>query len=183
MLAIRMKISLLFTICLFAFQSEKSQSEELITPPDGWRFPTEKELSDIERKESNERFAATSGDFNGDGAQDQAFLFKSTEFSGQGLLVRLSDTSSGYRWLTLDKVDWGPDHPDVNLLMGIETLPPRNYEYICMEVGTDCAVSVNGSLLMDVRNSSILYFRFASAESMFFWDAEASTFVRLWLSD
>ena len=66
------------------------------TPPllEGWRFPTAKELSDDKiRNDSPTKFAKAIADFNGDGVPDQAFLLKSTKFSGEGLLVWLSNDS------------------------------------------------------------------------------------------
>jgi hypothetical protein len=177
-----MKNTFFVTICTIAFLTVKAYAAEQIVPPNGWRFPTQKELSDKERSGSSTKFAVASADFNGDGIDDQAFIFKSTKFSGQGLLVRLSDTKSGYRWITLDQINWGPKYPDVNLDMGLETLPPGTHEYLCVVTGNDCIRPEKDRLKMKTKTASILYYRFGSAASMFFWDTKSKNFVKAWLS-
>ena len=59
-----------------------------ITLPEGWRFPTEEELSYVSRKDSPTKYARAIADFNGDGINDEAYLLKSTHISGEGLFVR-----------------------------------------------------------------------------------------------
>ena len=72
---------------------------------------------------------AATGDFNGDGKIDSAYLLKSTKFSGQGLLVKLS-TGSSYKWIEVDVINWNQLYPDedygnVSLGMAIEVLSPK----------------------------------------------------------
>jgi hypothetical protein len=155
---------------------------EHISPPDGWRYPTEKELSDQERSKSISRFASASADFNGDGIPDQAFLLKSTSYSGQGLFVFLSNKDRGSHWVTLDTIDWGPKYPDVDLDMGLEALPAGTYQYRCIVVGNECVMSKTGRLKMTTTSPSIYYYRFGSAASLFYWDQDSRKFIRVWLS-
>ena len=122
-------------------------------------------------------------DFNGDGVPDEAFLFKSTKFSGQGLLVRLSDNKGGFRWVTLDVIDWGPNYPNVDLGMGLEVLAPGTHQYLCIEVGKDCVGKTEPRSKIMIKNPSILYYRFESAASLFYWDGDKKRFIRVWLSD
>jgi hypothetical protein len=89
-------------------------------PPD-WRLPTEEELVDQPlRADSPSRLTRAVADFNGDGDLDEALLAKSTAFSGEGLLVRLSCGDKCVQWMTLATIDWGPEYPAVSLSMGVE---------------------------------------------------------------
>src|SRR5882672_7492162 len=81
-------------------------ADETPTLPDGWRFPTAAELSDEKLRDKSEmKYAKAVADFNGDGIPDQAFLLKSTKFSGEGLLVRLSDGPGKFKWMVLHTID------------------------------------------------------------------------------
>ena len=66
--------------------------------PDGWRKATPVELKSFHnwRDGSKSKYTEAHADFNGDGKIDSAYLLKSTQFSGQGLLVKLS-TGSSYK--------------------------------------------------------------------------------------
>jgi len=176
---------MLLSLMLFCFLpcSSGAGADETIKPPDGWRYPTRKELADQERSKSPSKFARANADFNGDGVPDEAFLFKSTNFSGQGLLVWLSDGKGSFRWVTLDIIDWGPKYPNVDLAMGLEVLVPGTHQYLCIEVGNDCVGKKEPRSKITIKNPSVLYYRFGSAASLFYWDIKTKRFVRVWLSD
>jgi hypothetical protein len=174
---------LLLILCFLIALSSAAGEGETRKPPDGWRYPTEKELADQERSKSPTKLARAFADFNGDGVPDEAFLFKSTKFSGQGLLVWLSDNKGGFRWVTLDVIDWGPKYPNVDLAMGLEVLAPGTYQYLCIEVGKDCVGNTEPRSKITITNPSILYYRFESAASLFYWDYDKKQFIRVWLSD
>jgi hypothetical protein len=107
-------------------------AKENIILPEGWRYPTAEELFDEPgRKDSPTKYAKAVADFNGDGIEDEAHLFKSTKFSGEGLWVLLSDKRKGFRWLRLDIIDWGKNYPKVSLSMGIDTVKPGEYKTAC----------------------------------------------------
>lgn len=158
-------------------------ADEPRKPPHGWRYPTEKELADQERSKSLTKLARAFADFNGDRVPDEAYLFKSTNFSGQGLLVWLSGDKGSFRWVTLDVIDWGPNYPNVDLAMGLDVLTPGTYQYLCIEVGKDCVGKTDPRSKIMIKNPSILYYRFESAASLFYWDGDKKRFVRVWLSD
>jgi hypothetical protein len=177
------RLFLLLILCSLLALSSADGANNTIKPPDAWRYPTTKELADQERSKSPTKLARALADFNGDGIPDQAFLFKSTKFSGQGLLVWLSDNKGGFRWVTLEVIDWGPKYPNVDLAMGLEVLPPGRHPYSCIEVGKDCVGNTEPRSKIIIKNPSILYYRFESAASLFYWDGDKKRFIRVWLSD
>jgi hypothetical protein len=146
-------------------------------------LPTKKELSDTERQKSSHRFALASGDFNGDGVPDRAFLVKRNDGRGEGLIVRLSKPGRRHTWVTLSDSDYGAAYPDAPLVMGIETVPPGTYEYNCIETADDCVGSDTGKSKITLRQPAIEYFKFESAASAFYWDAKKNSFIRIWISD
>jgi hypothetical protein len=177
------RLLLLLILCGLLALTSAVDAEEPRKPPDGWRYPTEKELADQERSKSSTKLARAFADFNGDRVPDEAYLFKSTKFSGQGLLVWLSDDKGGFRWVTLDVIDWGPNYSNVDLAMGLDLLTPGTYQYLCIEVAKDCIGKTEPRSKMMVKNPSVLYYRFESAASLFYWDSDKKRFVRVWLSD
>ena len=159
-----------------------SMANESIVLPEGWRFPTAEELSDEPgRNNSSTRHAKAVADFNGDGIEDEAFLLKSIRFSGEGLWVHLSDKRKGFRWLSLDSIDWGKAYPNVNLSMGIDTVKPGEYKTACGKGYFKCGKGEPEILIL--KRPAIDYFRFGSANSFFFWDDQTDNFKRIWISD
>jgi hypothetical protein len=161
---------------------EPSYAQDKIVLPEGWRYPTAEELSDEpERKDSPTKYIKAVADFNGDGIDDEAYLLKSTKFSGEGLLVRLSDKRKGYRWLTLDTTDWGKEYPKVNLGMGVAIAKPGKYKTACGKGYGDC--EKGEPEVLKLNRPAIDYFKFESANSFFFWDDKTHKFKRIWISD
>jgi len=156
--------------------------------PKGWRFPLAKELSDEKmRNDSPAKFATAIADSNGDGVPDQAFLLKSTKFSGEGLLVWLSNGPGKFRWIVLDTIDWGPKYPNVPLSRGIDIIKPGVLEYICIvkENADDCEPEGEGEgrPKMTLRRPALFHFKFESAGSAFYWDTDARRFILIAVSD
>ncbi len=115
---------LLHLIVISFLLTSVSYAGEKISLPDGWRFPTEDELTYVSRKQSPVKYSKAVADFNGDGINDEAALLKSTKFSGEGLFVRLSDKQKGFKWIELDVIDWGKEYPKVDLSMGVDIAKP-----------------------------------------------------------
>lgn len=159
--------------------------------PEGWRFPTAKELSGEERDNkhnsyiSENRFSKTEGDFNGDGKIDSAYILISKEFNGDGLFLYLSG-AKGYEWLILEESNWDKSYPDKNYIysspnMGIGTLPPKTFRtYVGKAWVTPTDIVPKEE---DFANPALDYFRFESAGSLFFWSKSEQRFVRFWYSD
>lgn len=155
-------------------------AEEL---PEGWRFATKDELKTPPinwREESPSKFTKAEADFNGDGKTDIAYLAKSTEYSGQGLLVRLSSKNK-YEWLVLDEIKWGAEYPNVDLSMGIEIAEPQNMKTACGKGYWECSGIEKPEITL--KNPGINYYKFASASSVFYWDSTRMKFIRIWTSD
>ena len=150
-------------------------------PPTGWRLPTAKELAgEPLRARSPTMNAEVTGDFNGDGKLDHAYLFKATDVSGEGLVVWIS-TPGGYHWAVIDKTDWGRKFPNVDLSMGIDALAPGDYRTACGKGYWECGPDEPETLRLKVPG--ILHFRFESAESVWYRDQAISSFRNVSLSD
>ena len=172
-------VSLLLFLLVFI---NPSIAKENIALPDGWRFPTAEELSDeVGRKDSPTKFAKAVADFNGDGINDEAFLLKSTKFSGEGLFVRLSNNKNGFKWVKLDVTDWGKEYPKVNLSMGISVAKPGSYQTACGKGYFEC--EKGEPEVLKLKRTAIDYFKFESANSFFVWDEKSRSFKRIWMSD
>lgn len=169
---------------LLLLSAHPATAADAIRLPDGWRLPTKQELADEQlRTRSPSKYAKAVADFNGDGVPDEAFLLKSTKFSGEGLQVRLSNGRKGFRWVVLDTIDWGAEYPSVPLAMGIATVKPGSYEYLCIEEGNDCNEGGDGKRKINLKRPALEYFKFESAASAFYWKSEKKSFIRIWISD
>jgi hypothetical protein len=164
-------------LCLMVIMACAGQESSL---PSEWRLPTDEELAgEPLRKDSPTRFARAVADFNADGSPDEALLVKSTRFSGEGLLVRLSCGHGCANWITLATTNWG-QYRDVPVSMGVDVLAPGTHEYKCVDEGGSC----QGPLVrptMTLETPAISYFRFESASSFFYWNDRR--FIRVWTSD
>ncbi|HBB68311.1 MAG TPA: hypothetical protein DCZ93_13665 [Elusimicrobia bacterium] len=172
---------LVLPLVLFLLIAQPGAASD-VALPDGWRYPTTEELSDEAiRKDSPTKYAEVVADFNGDGRMDQALLLKSTKFSGEGLLVRLSDRKEAFRWIVLDSIDWGKKYPKVNLSMGINIVKPGKYKTACAKGYWKC--EKDEPSVVKVKGAAIDYFKPESANSFFIWDAATTRFKRIWISD
>jgi hypothetical protein len=152
--------------------------------PEGWRLPTATELTYFERKDSPTRFARASADLNRDGVEDEAFLLKSTRFSGEGLWVRLSKPGGDFEWIKLAEIKWGKKYPKVDLAMGVTVVPPGVYPYGCFDGAQDCNFGPqNERPKLKLADPSLEYFKFGSGASAFFWSHKYKRFLRVWISD
>ncbi len=149
--------------------------------PTGWRLPTEKELSEESlRNKSPTKNAKVEGDFNGDEKVDYAYLLKSTTYSGEGLVIRLS-TTSGFSWQVVDEISWGKEYPNVSLVMGIELAVPEKYKTLCGKGYYECE---SGELEeLELKLPGIWHYKFESAASIWYWDSSTNKFKQIWLSD
>jgi len=136
------------------------------------------------RDESANRYAKVIADFNGDGVDDQALLLKSTGFSGEGLWIKLSGGNGGFRWIKLNEIRWGKEFPNVDLGMGIDVVPPGVHAYACFDTVRDCDWSdARFRPKLKLHDPALMYFKFESAASMYFWSKTKQRFLRVWLSD
>ena len=155
--------------------------------PDGWRKATPEELESwpYTREGSKSKYTEAHADFNGDGKIDSAYLLKSTRFSGQGLLVKLSSGNS-YTWIEVHVINWDKLYPDedfgnVSLSMGISVLSPKDVKKYIKE--SNIETSSDDLKPEDYQNPAIRYFAFGSAGSIIYWSQSENQFKRYWYSD
>jgi len=171
-MSIKMKSIILLVILSFSLEAESLPSE--------WRFATEAELSDEERNDSKTKYTKIEADFNGDGIKDKALLVKSTKFSGQGLIVKLSNKEH-YSWIVLDTIHWGKEYKDVSLAMGISLVKAQRIQTACGKGYWEC--KDNEKPFVSFQHASIDYFKFGSTNSVFYWSDQEKKFKRVWQSD
>lgn len=145
--------------------------------PRGWRMPTSSELGDDWRNVDPEKYSAIRGDFNGDGATDQAMLLMSLRGRGLGLFVFLSRKDRTLKVYTLDIIK------DAALLraMGIARVLPGQYRTACGKGYWACKKGEVPDV--SIKHDAIDYFKTESASSYFYWDEHARGFKRVWISD
>ena len=81
---------------------------------------------------------------------------KSTRFSREGLVVRLSCGRDCVSWFTLDKTDWG-QYQHVPVSMGVDILRPGTHEYKCVDDGGRCEAPPERPT-MTLETTAISYF-------------------------
>ena len=143
--------------------------------PNGWRLASNTELS-----AGNSQQTQINSDFNGDGISDSAFVLKSTEFSGEGLLVKLSG-DSGPKWQILEKIHWGPDYPNARLAMSIDLADAGNYLTACGKGQWQCDQYETAEF--GTANPGIWYYRLGGHKAMFYWNSEKQKFDKQWMSN
>lgn len=152
--------------------------------PEDWRHPTAAELHDAERNESPDRYARVVADFNGDGRGDTALLLKRRTQSAEALWILLSEEQADYRWIKVIELPWGAGHPDVPLAMGIDKVDPGVIAYGCLDDAGECNFGpLSERPKLELKSPSLMYFKFGSAASLYFWSNKHRRFMRAWLSD
>lgn len=143
--------------------------------PPGWRQANQSELASGSAQQTT-----LNGDFNGDGIADSAYVLKSTDFSGEGLLVHLS-TGTGSQWQVLERIDWGPDYPNARLAMSIDLATAGNYLTACGKGQWQCDQYETAEF--GTANPGIWYFRIGGHKALFYWNAEEQKFDKQWISN
>jgi hypothetical protein len=145
--------------------------------PEGWRLPTERELSG---DDSLAEYAQIESDFNDDGKLDQAYLLKSTAHPGEGLIVNVS-TSQGNEWLVLDRVEWGEEYAGAGLKMRIKLAQPGSYTTACALGYWQC--EPDEPAVLELKRAAIYQDRFDGAIATWFWHKETKQFKKIWLGN
>jgi len=153
-----------------------------ISLPNGWRYPTERELNDSQRIQSNNRYAKVRADFNADSILDLALLLK--RGVTEGFWVSISNKGSESKWILLDTIQGLISNRYNPLFMGIEIIKPGTYRYMCFDSDSTCEmIEIEKRKQITITKPSIEYFMFESASSIFFWNDEDKQFIRIWISD
>ncbi|MBC8380050.1 MAG: hypothetical protein H8E58_00880 [SAR92 clade bacterium] len=153
--------------------------------PEGWRYPTKKELSDDYRVHFSVELVKATGDYNGDSKIDAALILVSTEFQGDGLFIHLSNPN-GYSWLRLNIDNWDKTYPDKGYIysglnMGIDTLSVQDTKKIIQR--SIQRFESDPPKDKTITTESLSYFRLESAGSLFYWSKSENKFIRYWYSD
>lgn len=153
-------------------------------PPKNWRFPVDAELQDEERSESPTRYVRAEADYNGDGVPDVASILVDTATAREALWVLLSQPGGGRTWVRLNEMTWPRESNHPLITMAVETQKPGVVSYACFDTSPDCNFAPSqGRPKLRLRDPSIMYFKFGSAASLFFWSHRYQRFLRVWLSD
>jgi hypothetical protein len=153
--------------------------------PVGWRAPSDAELDDdVERNDSPTKYVVATGDFNGDGKIDTAYILMSDRYRAESLWVRLSEPSESWRWIQLDKERWNNAYSTHHTIMAIEEVKPGVISYACFDRARECDFPTYAERpKMKLAFAGLMYFRLGSAASMYYWSTKSKSFVRVWLSD
>lgn len=145
--------------------------------PEGWRLPTSEELKDTWRNESESRYTAVKGDFNGDGIIDEAKLLVRKDGTGFGVFAFVSQKGHSFKIYQLDEMKDGR----LVQAMGIKKAAPGSYKTACGKGYWDCQKDEAPEII--IKNEAIDYFKTESANSFFYWDNKSNSFKRIWISD
>lgn len=144
--------------------------------PKGWRMPSKLELGDAWRQKDAEKYSVATGDFNGDGVLDRAVLLVSRSGKRAGLHVFLSENAS-FKAYALEV----RNSTEILPAMGIAKVIPGNYKTACGKGYWTCKKNEPAELLL--QHDAVEYFKTESASSYFYWDGQAKSFKRVWISD
>jgi hypothetical protein len=147
--------------------------------PKDYRYPTDSDRThdwEAFKKETPTPFHARA-DYNGDGRDDDAWILLGTDGPGWGLFVFLSTPSGSPTVLTLDR-----NKGDVPAqTMGVGVTPKGSYPTACGKGYWACEKGEPETLHLTLP--AINYFKFESADSVFWWNSESKQFIRTWKSD
>ena len=150
-----------------------------IQPPSGYRLPTDADYSgdwQDYRAKPIKPFTVLA-DFTGDGLQDEVWLLPATTPRGWGLFVFLGSKTGERRVILLDS------HAKESVQrMGVSLVAPGEHRTLCGTHGYDVCKPGEPALLR-LKLPAINFFVFESANSYFWWDSQAGTFQRTWISD
>ncbi len=174
-------IHLLICITQFIVFSIVLSVEASDIPMKGWRYPNETDMTG-DWKAFQDKIPKpyhVKADFNGDGLMDEAWILIKTEGKGWGLFIFLSKSNGGLEIIKLDeeKGDMPPQR------MGIVLVSPsdKKYKTACGKGYWECKPGEPEELQISL--SSIDYFMYGSANSIYMWDTNKKSFKRIWMSD
>ena len=146
------------------------------TFPKGWQLSTK----DQYLKEDIEWYKGgipnrVKADFNGDKIPDTAWILTNTTKTALGLFVSIS-TKQGSKIIKLN------ENKITNyIFLGISILKAGKHKTACGKGYWNC--NVDETPLINLKNPGINYFKFESANSVYYWSNETSSFKQMWLSD
>jgi len=150
-----------------------------LNPPAGWHGPTPDELSaEPLRNELPTQYVEAKADFDGDGKEDHAALFTADDGKSEAVFVKLSSRKSD-EWMIAASIT--RSQPLMGVTMGISVARPGVSKTVCGKGHRECKAGESPEL--NLKQSSIDFFKFESSASVVYWDRQAKQFQRVWTSD
>lgn len=161
---------------LFLHATAHSQTKALF--PSGWRAAEKSDYSAEDLSFINNRVPNhVEADFNGDGINDNAWILVNEAENKYGLFIFLGKKGGSYKIIKLSEYQKETD----KLYMGISLIEPGKHQTACGKGYWDCAQ--DEPKVLTLRNPGINFFKFESANSVFYWNSIKKEFKRIWLSD
>ena len=139
--------------------------------PEGYRMPSEQELSLPERNSDKYRYVMAPGDFNGDGLIDGAFLAVNDDKKEVALYAFLcTDKDQVYKWYKLESFEY-----ESIKFTGIRLIRPQTISFY---------PDINDEKKQKLRivHDSLELFQFEGSRSVFYYEPKSEKFERIWTS-
>jgi hypothetical protein len=163
--------------CLLLISMVVTSNAVATTFPKGWRPVNAKELSDDWRAKDVDKYARTTGDFNGDGRIDQAMLLISDRRHSLGLFILTKISATKSIWHKLGKISVGPGIRAT----GIQKIAPGRYLTGCGKDYWPC--SDKEPEWIESLNPVIDYFKTEGANRYIYFEKSTNRFRKKWMSD
>jgi len=150
--------------------TQQAASTNKVTPPKGWRFPTQADYKEdwVAFRDKLPVPFHVRGDFNGDQTTDDAWMLLRKDNRGWGLFVFLAQPGGPHQVIKVEEndMDLSPQS------MGIELIKPGKYETFSDEPST-----------LELKYDAINYIAFEKGSSIVYWDEETQQFENVGTSD
>jgi len=150
-----------------------ANNEEL---PKGWRNPNPNEINQRWRDRDPKRYIVALSDFDGNGLVDKAKILIRRKDHAVGLFIFLSENGKFIAY----RIDELLDSSSIEF-MGIKEVAPGKYTTACGKGYWECTSEEVPKI--QIKYSSINYFKIESANSFFYFDDSTKLFKRIWISD
>jgi hypothetical protein len=159
--------------------TQQAAATNKVTPPKGWRFPTQADYKDdwVAFRDKLPVPFHVRGDFNGDQTTDDAWMLLRKDNRGWGLFVFLAQPGGPHQVIKVEEndMDLSPQS------MGINLVKPGKYETACGKGYSDCGPGEPP--VLKLKFDAIEYFVFESASSIVYWNEKKQQFVKIAISD
>lgn len=140
--------------------------------PPSWHAPTAVELGTSEeqqwRADEPHRYLVVTGDFDGDGKPDEAWLMVRSDGNAYALFVKLASQDAP------QKLDEFADIKGLPVI-GIKSVPPAEYPTACAR-GYDCAE--DEPRFIHVTHPAIDYFHRDTSDRYYYWNDSRHAFAQ-----
>lgn len=146
-----------------------------ISVPAGWHLPTERELGGEWRNGNVDRYAKVRGDFDSDGSEDLASYLVSDDNKKYGIFIwwKSNQLEQPVEVTVEDDASWLE-------VMGIELEKKGKIKTACGKGYYNCDGEPTE---VDLEGDGIVFFKYESAASSFYWDKKEKSFKKVWITD